>query len=176
MSAIALTGAGALALWLIASIVHHFGVTWLQRALAPLDRFRFFGPWAMFASGAGRKGAYGLAYRDRSHADDSTPWTLAAAGYHWSWHVFLLDPRRTIAEAVHNTGRDLHRHLQQRPSPAATREIAFAQARLRDYLHHLAPPSAGATREIRVIKQLGPDASPHGEIICEFSATPDAEQ
>jgi hypothetical protein len=176
MSVTAIIACAVLGLWLLASIGTSLGLGWLRRGVAPFDRFRVFGPWAMFAAGEGRKGAYGLAYRDRKSPDAETPWTTAIAGHHWSWHVFLLDSRRSIADAVHHLGRALHWHLRQSRTPAIAREIAFTQVRLCDYLRHLAPPPAGTCREIRVIKQLGADDSPDSEVVCQFAAPTDDER
>jgi hypothetical protein len=176
MSAIAILASAVLGFWLLTSIGMLFEIGWLQRLVTPLQRFRFFGPWAMFAAGQGRKGSYNLAYRDLKYPGDNPAWRIAATGHHWSWHVFLLDPRRSIADAVHFTGRSVHRHLQQGPTPSAAREIAFAQIRLRDYLDRLAPQPAHTKREVRVIKQLGVGASMESEVVYQFVVATDDER
>ncbi len=173
MSVLALVATGVLALWLLASIDRTLPRSRLGRILAPLDRFRCFGPWAMFAAGEGRKGAYGLAYRDLEYSGHEPAWTVAATGHRWSWHGFILDPRASLAHAVHGTARELHRQLQRPPSPAAEREIELAQARLRRHLLRLAPPPPAVRREWGVIKEFAADDSPARIVVCRFPADPD---
>lgn len=165
-----------LALWLLLGFGFAFGLRPFLRGAALFGRFRVFGTWAMFAAGEGRKGAYGVAFRDLVQPDVAVPWTSLATGHHWSWRVFLLDPRRVVADAVHATGRDLHRRLQQSATPAMAREVASAQERLRQHVRRLVPLAPGLQREIRVVKHLAAGDLPESLVICQFSDRNDLER
>lgn len=170
---VAIVGLGV---WLFLSIGFALDFPWIRRGVAWFSPFRLFGTWAMFAAGEGRKGAYGVAFRDVAPSGASGSWTTLETGHHWSWRVFLLDPRRVLADAVHATARELHRCLLQPATPAMAREVDFAQTRLRGHVRHLAPLAAGVLREIRVVKHLALGDVPDHLVICEFSDRADAER
>lgn len=170
MTPLAALAIAALTLWALASVCFTLGIPWVCRVVAPSHRIRLFGTWSMFAAGPGRKGAYALAYRDLATGELEPPWTVAAVGYHWSWHGFLLDPRRTIADAVHTLGKAAHHNLQHLPDSSVPRQIEFIQAKLEDYLMRLVPPRPRCVREIRVIRQFAASDAPPCEVVLQFCA------
>lgn len=176
MSIPGLVAVVGLAFWLLLGVGVALGLRPFLRGAALFGRFRVFGTWAMFSAGEGRKGAYGLAFRDLAGPDSSCPWTTVASGHHWSWHVFPLDPRRVLADAVHCTGRDLHRQLQQPATAARANEVAFAEERLRHHVRRLVPLAPGLRREIRVVKHLAAGDLPESLVICQFYDRNDLER
>jgi hypothetical protein len=157
-----------LALWALGSVLFLFRIPRLHLWLARWNGSRIFVHWSLFSASdpTKRPGTMELLYRDRDAQGRVADWRLGATGHHWAWHAALWSPRRFLAAAVQNVGRDIHWCMNQEPpvSEGARKRAEILAA----YVQRCDPLAVGAFREYQLVRRFASDGS--AETIFHFSS------
>lgn len=158
---------GILVLWACSSLLFCFRVPKLHFRLVRINRSKLFVHWSLFSPStpALRPGTFELLYRDRDGSGGVSEWRTGASGYGWAWHACVWLPRRYIASAVQNLGREIRSHAFQEP-PQSALAMRYAVV-LRDYVDRTHPQPTNCIREMRIVRRFASDDSVE-ELIWDF--------
>lgn len=167
-----------LGIWWAAGCAYALGIRLSLPGLVWAFRFRALVRWEVFganARGSASTSTYRFEIRD-SAGTQEPGWKTAAEGHAgWSWHGFLWQPQRRLADSLRRCAKILSGSDQ---SPGATTERHVAEAIVRDFLARVSPPALGQNREIRlVVRHFSAQAGSAGAAPVESPApAPGAER
>ncbi|HEY1107656.1 MAG TPA: hypothetical protein VGE76_03460 [Opitutaceae bacterium] len=142
-----------LGIWFAVGAAYAFGVRLTLPGRAWALRFRAVVRWQVFGAnprGSASTATYRFEIRDSGSGDAAGPeWKTLAEGHaDWSWHGFLWQPQRRLADGLRYFAKVIGGSDEGAGAISAKRG---AEAVVSDYLARVSPPGPGQTREVRLI-------------------------
>lgn len=167
-----------LGIWWAAGCAYALGVRVRLPGLVWAFRVRALVRWEVFGAnphGSASTSTYRFEIRDSAGTQEPV-WKTAAEGHAgWSWHGFLWQPQRRLADSLRRCAKILSGSDQ---SPGATTERHVAEVIVRDFLARVSPPALGQNREIRLVVRhfIAPVGPTESAPVASPSPLPGAER